>query len=392
MARYIKSEHKFLFHDGRSFTLRHLDDDKAVSKVKSSQYDTVLVDELTTLSEFRYLYLLSRMRTKKGHGRCRAVSATNPDGEGHGWVKRRWAAWLQKDHPHPAAPGELRWYIRNVDGLDQEVPEGTPGAMSRTFIPGRFTDNPYVAEEYGRVLAQLPEPYRSQLRDGDWDAGEDSGSNSIIPRSWIRAAMRRWKPIEVPIDDAVGVDVARGGEDRCAFAYRRGSYLRKLMTVPGRETPSGREVVGFAVSEARGDPEYLVDVVSAGASPVDYFRDALLNVYPYNGSVSTDKRDRSNTLEMANTRTAAYWHMRELLDPDFGTDIALPPDDELEDELASVTFRVEKRKIVALPKELVIKMLGHSPDKGDAVVQAYWHYVPTDVKKPKARGATVLSG
>jgi hypothetical protein len=54
--------------------------------------------------------------------------------------------------------------------------------MSRTFIPARLADNPYLGEDYRRTLNLLPEPLRSQLLYGDWKAGQIDDAYQLIPR------------------------------------------------------------------------------------------------------------------------------------------------------------------------------------------------------------------
>ena len=63
--------------------------------------------------------------------------------------------------------------------------------------------------------------------------------------------------------------------------------------------------------------------------------------------------------------------MRELLNPE-KEPIALPPDDELLSELASVKYKVDARGAIQIEsKDEMRKRLGHSPDRADAVVLAF---------------------
>lgn len=77
--------------------------------------------------------------------------------------------------------------------------------------------------------------------------------------------------------------------------------------------------------------------------------------------------------------------MREALDPDYGIDIALPPDQELQADLTTPIYTVrtgEPPKIYVESKEDIIKRLGRSPDKGDVVV---YSWAADDVEKKRAR-------
>ena len=102
-------------------------------------YDLIGHDQLEQFPEYSYLFMFSRARTVLPGQRVRVVNTANPAGEYVDWILKRWAAWLDKVHRNPAQPGELRWY-KQVDGNDVETTADDPSALSRTFIPARYTD------------------------------------------------------------------------------------------------------------------------------------------------------------------------------------------------------------------------------------------------------------
>src|SRR6185295_12338004 len=70
-----------------------------------------------------YRRLIGWLRTETLGQRTRVIVTFNPPQTEEGrWVYRYWAAWLDPTHPNPAKPGELRWYVVDADGKDQEVP------------------------------------------------------------------------------------------------------------------------------------------------------------------------------------------------------------------------------------------------------------------------------
>src|SRR3546814_15126060 len=82
-----------------------------------------------------------------------------------------------------------------------------------------------------------------------------------------------------------------------------------------------------------------------------------------------------------------WWALREALDPNYGIDIALPPDPALLADLATPTYEVrtgEPPKIYVEGKEDIIKRLGRSPDRGDAVV---YSWAAGDVERKRERRA-----
>jgi hypothetical protein len=69
---------------------------------------------------------------------------------------------------------------------------------------------------------------------------------------------------------------------------------------------------------------------------------------------------------------------REALEPNLGEPVALPVDAELLADLAAPTWKLTPRGIQLESKEDVKKRIGRSPDKGDAVINA-WSYGKTAV-------------
>ena len=69
-----------------------------------------------------------------------------------------------------------------------------------------------------------------------------------------------------------------------------------------------------------------------------------------------------------------WWMLREALDPVNGVKVALPPDNALQADLTAPLWEVrpgERPKIYVEAKKDMMKRLGRSPDRGDAVVYAW---------------------
>jgi hypothetical protein len=89
----------------------------------------------------------------------------------------------------------------------------------------------------------------------------------------------------------------------------------------------------------------------------------------FTGAARCDVKDRSEELGFANLRSAAWWGLRERLDPAFGATLALPPDDRLTGDLMAPKWRMlSGGKIQVESKADIVKRLGRSPDDGDAVM------------------------
>jgi len=389
-GRYNGQEHSWRDLPGdRSVEFGACQYDRDKHKYQGRPHDFIGFDELPEFLESQYRFLIGWLRTTVEGQRCRVVCAGNPPMHADGqWVLDYWAPWLSEHHPNPAVPGELRWFAI-VDGKNVEVNSWEPfdhnGQLitprSRTFIPARLGDNVYLSEtDYGDVLNNLPEPLRTQLLYGDFTVSVQDDPWQVIPTEWIRSAQRRWKEREKPDApmDALGVDVARGGDDQTVQAPRYGTWFAPLIKHDGRTTPDGEIVKALVLQTIIGNEQAIIniDIIGVGASGYDslaYHEMAdgqHVNVVGVDFRRATKMRDRSGMLGMKNIRAAAYWAMRESLDPAKGDDLALPDDPELMADLAAPRWRPTPSGVQIESKEEIKARIGRSPDCGDAVVLA----------------------
>jgi hypothetical protein len=128
--------------------------------------------------------MLSRARSSTGIP-IRVRGATNPGGDGHDWVFRRWGPWLDPASDVRAEPGEVLWYVNDESG-ERYVSKDTPGALSRCFVPARLADNPHLLENdpaYVDRLTGLDALTRAQLLEGNWLARPARGV--LFKRGWL---------------------------------------------------------------------------------------------------------------------------------------------------------------------------------------------------------------
>ena len=348
-------------------------------KFQGRPHDLKAFDEVPRLAESQFRFLCGWLRSADPKQRCRVVATGNPPMSAEQeWVIKYWAPWLDPQHPHPAEPGELRWFS-TIDGKDKELESGEPfphkgeliTPQSRTFIPAKVTDNPHLAG-YVAQLQALPEPLRSKMLFGDFTAGRDDDPWQVIPAAWVLAAQSRWKPDggTAPMD-ALGVDVARGGADRTVITARRGPWFAEQLVFPGSATPDGPAVAALAMKYREDNATVNVDVIGVGTSVFDSLRAAIgARAVQLNGAAGSKKRDRSRQMGFLNLRAELYWSLREALDPEHGDDLALPPDPGLRADLCAPRWKLTARGVQVESKEDLIKRLGRSPDKGDSLVYA----------------------
>jgi hypothetical protein len=367
--------------------------------------DLLGLEEGAQLLESQVRYLMGWVRSARPGQRCRTVIASNPPLTDEGqWMFKMFQPWLDPAHPAPALPGELRWYVTDSAGEDEEVDgpgvyeigltqDGKPNlvrAMSRTFIPASLDDNPFLREtNYRASLDALPEPLRSAMRDGNFQAGRIDDPYQVIPTQWIIDAQNRWSesPPEAAPMTAMGVDVARGGTDKTVIASRYDWWFRPMVVIDGADTKLGTDVAAAVIKERRNAAAIVIDMGGGyGGAPYEHLKQNLEGsldtpdriVFGYNGANASHVRTVDRQMEFFNRRAETWWRFREALDPSQqgGSPIALPPDTELMADLVSARFRIVPRGIQIESKEDIIQRLGRSPDRGDAVVMA-WSYGPS---------------
>lgn len=341
-------------------------------------HDLKVFDEISHFEERQFRFLCGWLRTTEQGMRTRILCTGNPptDAEGE-WVIRYFAPWLDPAHPEPAKPGELRWFAM-IDGEEREVgpaPFEHDGDLitpqSRSFIPSRVEDNPFLMQTgYKAMLQALPEPLRSQMLKGDFGAGQEDDPWQLIPTAWVKAAQERWRPQREGRMSALGMDIARGGRDQTVLVPRYGAWFGELQRFPGSSTPDGPSAAALAVGAARDGAPIQLDVIGVGGSVYDHLKGNNIRCVAMHGSERSGAYDRSGKLGFVNKRAEWWWKLREALDPDYGSQIALPSDNKLRADLCAPRWKITARGVQVESKEDVIKRLGRSPDCGDAVVYA----------------------
>lgn len=387
--------------NGRVIEFGAVQHERDMHRYQGRPHDLLAFDELPHFTRAQYRFLMGWLRTMDRGQRCRVVGAGNPPVSAEQrWVIEEWAPWLDKKHPRPALPGELRWYAAEADKtvwLEDGRPFRRDGELvtprSRTFIPARLEDNPVLsATSYRAVLQSLPEPLRSQLLLGDFAAGLEDDALQVVPTAWVEAAFARWAPDgkgQLPMT-ALGVDVAYGGDDQTVLAPRYRTWFDRARKHPGRETPNGQATAALVLAVFAGQARHKgaqvnIDAISWGSSAYDLLKGQLPRVNAIIFSEGSDATDRAGVLYFRNLRAEAWWGMREALDPISGDGLALPPDPELLADLTAPRWRMTTGGVLIEAKEEVKARIGRSPDVGDAYVLARMD-VQTATAAPRTLG------
>lgn len=379
------------------------------TKHQGRDKDLLIIEEAANFLASQVRFLMGWVRTTDPKQHCQTLLTFNPPTTSEGqWIVEFFAPWLDKKHPNPALPGELRWAAslptseKYPNGRDIWLDDGTPFVLvddepvfnfdpemfdaediitpkTRTFISARVSDNPYLmGTGYMATLQSLPEPLRSQMLKGDFTAGMMDDPWQLCPTEWVEAAMARGEArlLEfaargMPEMMALGADIARGGKDNTIFIPRYDKlFFGKPEVHPGTATPDGYKVAGLVVASARDDANINMDVIGVGASPYDILNNAKQPVFGIDVRLKSGATDKSGKLRMFNTRTELGWKFREMLDPANNTGIALYPDPRLKADLTAIKWSCDGITIQVELREETEKRIQRSPDWASAAFLA----------------------
>lgn len=296
--------------------------------------------------------------------------------------------------------GEPQALIKNILAVAMSTPGPATGRFYQiaTGKPG-FEDWTVRKVSKDEVIeAGRMSPKWAEQREKQWGAGSSvyqmrvlgefflDDPEALIPLSWVEAAQQRWQEWkekgrpQLEGKKWLGVDVAGGGADHTVMARRTGWHITRL------EYPRETDLMRLAKEVNRhgtgGGFRPVIDTLGVGQGVTSRLRemfeagDAPWRPVAFVGAASSNLVNLTREYGFVNNRSAAWWMVREALDPQNERGAMLPPDPELVADLTAPTWSIgqagQPPKIRVQPKDQVKLKLGRSPDFGDAVAMAYW--------------------
>jgi hypothetical protein len=271
-------------------------------------------------------------------------------------------------HFHSVCTSEPGWHRIKISSLNSPnvTGEKVPDQLKQTLVKPEWIEDKKLRWGVSSPL------FKSKIL-GEWADDEDG----LIPMSWVIDANARWHAWnesrrELVGRTVLGVDVGHLGEDKTVIATRRGDVVTTIESWGKQDTVA---VAGLVQQRLRASAPAVavVDAIGVGAGVVDILRSKGCAVRPFVASASTKRRESTGTQGFPNLRSAAWWNLRELLDPALDARLCLPPIDDLTADLTTPRYEpVTGGKIKVESKDDIRKRLKRSTDFGDAVVQALW--------------------
>lgn len=385
--------------DNKTLEIGSVPNFAAAQKYKGRAHDLKLFDEVSDIPEAVYTFLIGWARTNNPNIPVRVVASGNPPTNQEGrWVIRRWAPWIDPNHTNPAEPGELRWFA-TLDGVDTEItPEiseaGSRGEefeyttksdkveiiqpKSRTFIPAKLEDNPiYAKTGYRSVLQNMPEPYRTQLLEGDFGISMKEDPWQVVPSKWVTLARQKYDEAEEKglIEKhrfsglCYGLDVSEHGPDETVFLPLTYPYIQEIVYFEDPDTMKIADDISLLLKNLRG-LHIGIDVIGPGLGLGQRLRQMNFKVAMIKGTYGTNRRTADGEFGFYNLRSEIWWRIREALDPDGANPICLPNNPKLLEELITPKYSITNGKIpqiaIETKKEVQLK-LNRSPDTANAL-------------------------
>ena len=178
------SHHQIAFANGAKIHLTHMQYEHDVDKIQGAEIHAALLDELTHFTKAQYTFIRSRVRMtgleipEPFTGQFpRILTASNPGGPGHTWVRQLFV--------DSAPPSEI-WLA---------PPE--EGGLTTQFIPALLRDNPSLLRDDPQYADRLrglssPELVRAML-EGDWNAMAGGMLDDVFDAQW-----HVFEPFDIP--------------------------------------------------------------------------------------------------------------------------------------------------------------------------------------------------
>lgn len=269
--------------------------------------------------------------------------------------------------------GSELWATYNLlsesDPINQIWTSDRTDVLRVDLLPGR-QDNPWFPEVLQKEM-ELAYKTNPDLAEHIWGGQPlKQSEQSIFSRADVIEATRRQIEPD-PHDVAVGVDVARFGDDRTVIYKRQGWVVTDSRVMTKKDTI---QVALAAWDLANRDPSVpiVVDDTGVGGGVTDQLRRLGAKVVAVNFGAAAHDKTRYGTV------ADELWFELPI------NEIQIPADNELIQELTLRQYTYDKqyrRKIES--KQEYKKRLGRSPDKADALLLTY--YKPRSIIQPKYR-------
>jgi hypothetical protein len=341
------------------------------------------------------------------HGNCRILLVFNDNrGKGYASETQRSDSWSRFTldslnapnvvHKKDIIKGQVSW-----ETINEQVKMWCDPIDEKDFneIEGDFfwTNELNIKGCYRPSSGDRGDLFRTKVRG----MAPKSPEGTLIPYEWIEAANKRYIALGKQNSEKagqglrLGVDVAGMGRDSTTFCFRYRNYVEKFesqqsggkadhMAIAGKTKQILESATSHVYNELTGYHDKtgayaFIDTIGEGAGVFSRLREqGLKNALSCKYSEAPEYKnkplkDSTGQHEFYNMKAYLYWSIRDWLDPYNKNNPALPPDQELAEELTQTEWEfLSNGKIKIEAKEDLKKRLKRSPDKADALANTFY--------------------
>lgn len=346
----VSSQRDIVLSNKSSILFRHIEELNNIQNVNLGWFAIEQGDELETDTEFFLLF--GRLR--------RAVEPTDyfkglglPERSGFviGNAGDHWGKGLWKD-------GLLE---------ESEYLEATT-YENADVLPKDFLDGLEILKQ------QKPEIHRRFVLN-DWNV---SPNKFVIITNEMLDGIKSLKIHHPKTFRIVACDPAMGGDECVVYVLENGQIIDSKVMFERDTMKVAGELAITGVKHHIED--FIIDTIGIGQGIADRLQEMGKRVQYFNGAGSVESK------QVVNKRDLAYWHTMQLIQ-DKKIEYPCYKDEELRRQLVNVPYRVvnSNGQIKLLPKDVIKKELGQSPDRADCYVMG--NYGLKNVQPYKAKDA-----
>lgn len=274
--------------------------------------------------------------------------------------------------------------------IDVSTPNGAGNAFYRKRHGGKikvfvfdWREDPRKGDAWYRHQCEILDPVIvAQEIDRDY---ESSVSNSWVPSDIVQAAMSKGPADVKPVGGLrVGIDVARFGDDKTVFTFRRGRVLIKQVVLKKLDVTEVAARAKAEIDAFNEKPQQIaVDVIGIGAGVADilrgWFPDKTVNNKTTKTVVDVNSALRMSDGQNYNLRAFVWREMREWLKT-----ASIPNDQELKSQLTALRYSFRAGELLMEAKEDAKKRGVKSPDQADSLALTFAYPTVERANAPKA--------
>lgn len=267
-AEYRKSKNALRFPNGSRILLGGFKNESDIDKYIGLEYDVIIIEELTQLTEEKYTKLRGSLRTSKQGWRPRMYTSFNPGGKGHVWVR-------------------ARYVLPYREGNQKET----------RFIPSTYKQNPALNKGYIEYLESIGGDLGKAWREGEWDLfsgqyfSEWRFEKHVVRPFEIPSTWRRFRSIDPSGRDGItSCHWYALDPDGHVWVYREYYYGIGVATKNGGKIEVGRDYDQHAIAIAKmsededGTPEeYQYTIIDTAAFAKAGYSETAAEIYARHG-------------------------------------------------------------------------------------------------------------